>query len=299
MLQGSVVCVARQQSHRRCRVAMATEKERGARKARSVQPLSISFGATSQSEARETRKCRLKERRDYISQHTPLPTQRSPRPERHSRSAGEEGLRMASGDSSSLHTIHSALQECFRALQEQHEAWKRVLAACTPLLSSLANLAEQMQASQKVSFANTPLRDFPDLPERLRHKQQCAMEALLEVLQQDHLMELQKVRDTVGVCVDSVFRLCEQPGDGLSLETTFQRSASCPSLADMLEWLLDVEEFYHRVYLGLKFLLLQVSYTNLMEMQALPKAWEQVLQQGLQNTAEEVLLKVSFFLEAV
>ncbi|XP_061452503.1 AFG2-interacting ribosome maturation factor isoform X2 [Rhineura floridana] len=206
---------------------------------------------------------------------------------------------MASEGAGCLHTVHCSLKKCFHVLQEQHKAWKRALAACTPLLSSLANLAGQMQASQKVPFANTPLKDFPGLPERLRCKQRCAVEALLEELQQDQLTELQKVRDIAGAHVASVFLLCEQQADGLSLEAFFQRSALCPSLADMLEWLLDVEECYHRVYLGVKLLFLQVSCENMMEMQGLPKAWEQVLQQGVQNTVEEVLLKVSFFLEAV
>lgn len=90
--------------------------------------------------------------------------------------------RMASEDLPIPHNLCNSLQKCFRTLQEQHETWKSALTSCTSLLSSLSNLAEQMQASQKVAFANTPLRDFPSLPERLRYRQQCAVEALLEEL---------------------------------------------------------------------------------------------------------------------
>lgn len=205
---------------------------------------------------------------------------------------------MASDSSALLRAVHGSLQKCFRALQEQHETWKNTLAACTPLLASLANLAEQMQASQKVSFASIlPLQDFPGLPERLRLKQQCAAEALLEQLQ-DRLADLQKVRDVVGNHVANVLLLCKQPVGALSLESSFQRSALCPSLADMLEWLLDAEGFYHHVYLEVKLLLLQIRYEKLTEMQTLPQAWEKILHHSHQNTVEDTLLKVAFFLEA-
>ncbi|XP_062996509.1 AFG2-interacting ribosome maturation factor isoform X2 [Elgaria multicarinata webbii] len=206
---------------------------------------------------------------------------------------------MASEGSAVWHTIHCLLKKCFCVLQEQHEVWKKTLVGCTPLLDSLTNLAEQMQASQKVAFASTPLGDFPCLPERLWHKQRCAVEALLKELQQDKLLELQKVRDAVGAGVARIFLLCELQGSSLCLESSCQRSALCPSLADMLEGLLDVEGFYHHIYLEMKLFLLQVSYENLTEMEVLPKALKKVLHHGLQNVVEDVLLKVSFFREAV
>lgn len=90
---------------------------------------------------------------------------------------------MASEGSLLLPAVSSSLQKCYGALREQHETWKGTLVTCTPLFRSLANLAEQMQASKKVTFANTPLKDFMDLPERLWRKQRCAVEALLEELQ--------------------------------------------------------------------------------------------------------------------
>ncbi|XP_044277290.1 uncharacterized protein C1orf109 homolog isoform X1 [Varanus komodoensis] len=205
---------------------------------------------------------------------------------------------MASEGPVLLHSMGGLLQKCFCILQEQHEAWKRVTAACTPLLDSLANLAEQMRASQRVVFARTPLGDFVHLPERLRRKQQCAVEALLRELQQDKLLELQKVRDAVGLSVAGVFLFYGQHSSNGHLEHLLQRSALCPSLADMLEWLRDIEGLYHRTYLEAK-LLLQIGHADLAEVQALPKAWAQVLRSGLQDTVEGVLLKVSFFRGAV
>nr|XP_020656293.1 uncharacterized protein C1orf109 homolog isoform X1 [Pogona vitticeps] len=196
------------------------------------------------------------------------------------------------------HPVHSALRKCFRDLREQNEGWKRTLAACTPLFASLANLAEQMRALRKVAFGKSPLRGFPDLPERLGRKQRGAVEALLEELHQDKLQELQKVRDAVAVRVSGVSLLCEQLGDELVSTKAFQRSALWPSLAEMLEWLLDAEAFYHHVYLEVKLLVLQASCEDLAGLQALPAAWAQALQHGQQSVVEDVLLKVCFFLEA-
>ncbi|KAH0631048.1 hypothetical protein JD844_005129 [Phrynosoma platyrhinos] len=194
--------------------------------------------------------------------------------------------------------IRSALQKAFRTIWDQHhEAWKRTLTACGPLLGSLGNLAQQMLALRKVALDRSPLRDFPDLPERLTDRHRAAAEAVLARLRQEKLLELQKVRDAVGVHVAEVSLLCDKRQDDLGLEGSFQRSSLCPSLADMMEWLLDIEGFYHRTYLEAKLLLLQIRYENLAEMQALPKAWEQVMQHSLQSTVEDALLKVSFFLE--
>ncbi|XP_066494838.1 AFG2-interacting ribosome maturation factor isoform X2 [Tiliqua scincoides] len=203
---------------------------------------------------------------------------------------------MASDSLALLNTVQGSLETCFRVLQEQHEAWKNTLVACTPLLASLANLAEQMQASRNVPFTSTlPLRDFPCLQEKLLLKQQCAAEAVLEELQ-DRLADLQKVRDAVCSHVAHVLQLCKQPVEGLRLESYFQRSAICPSLVDMLEWLLDAERFYHHIYLEVRLLLLQVNYEKLTEMQTLPQTWEKVLQHSLQNPVEDLLVSCSLSL---
>uniref|UniRef100_A0A8D0GET0 AFG2 interacting ribosome maturation factor n=1 Tax=Sphenodon punctatus TaxID=8508 RepID=A0A8D0GET0_SPHPU len=171
-----------------------------------------------------------------------------------------------------------------------------MLTAFMPLFSSLANLAEQMQSCQKVTFASTPLRDFPELAEQLKHKQRCAAETLLEELM-GKMAGLQRVRDTVSSSVGTVFQLYEQHADGLGLEASLQRSAVNPSLADMLEWLQDIESYYRHLYLESR-LLLQIRYENLPEMQALPQAWERMLEHNRQDVVQDALLKVSFFLEA-
>uniref|UniRef100_A0A8D0L323 AFG2 interacting ribosome maturation factor n=1 Tax=Sphenodon punctatus TaxID=8508 RepID=A0A8D0L323_SPHPU len=183
--------------------------------------------------------------------------------------------------------LHQALRKCFQVVQEQHEAWQSMLTAFMPLFSSLANLAEQMQSCQKVTFASTPLRDFPELAEQLKHKQRCAMGGDIPepVFLPPGRAGLQRVRDTVSSSVGTVFQLYEQHADGLGLEASLQRSAVNPSLADMLEWLQDIESYYRHLYLESR-LLLQIRYENLPEMQALPQAWERMLEHNRQDVVQ-------------
>lgn len=69
-----------------------------------------------------------------------------------------------------LTSLHQALRKGFQSLESNQKVWRSVLVECTPLISSLANLAEQLRALSNVQLSNTPLRAFPDLEERLRFK---------------------------------------------------------------------------------------------------------------------------------
>ncbi|XP_074832293.1 AFG2-interacting ribosome maturation factor [Carettochelys insculpta] len=189
--------------------------------------------------------------------------------------------------------LHQSLQKGFQAIHQQQGAWQQAMMECQPLLSSLSNLAEQMQACQRVTFAHTPLRSFPDLEEQLKNKHRSAAEILLEELG-TKVADLQKVRDAVSGYVGTVFQLYEQHVDVLSFEASVQRTALNPSLADMLEWLHDIEKHYRHVYLEIKLLLLQIRYENLPDMQTLPQSWERILEHSCNNIVPDTLLKVSF-----
>lgn len=81
-----------------------------------------------------------------------------------------------------LLSLHQALRRSFQTLENNQKVWSSVLADCSPLMVSLGNLAEQSRALSSVQLSNTPLRDFPDLEERLRFKLLHAMDTLLGTL---------------------------------------------------------------------------------------------------------------------
>ena len=54
-----------------------------------------------------------------------------------------------------------------------------MLTECTPLVSSLGNLGEQLRALDNIQVGVTQLHHFPDLQERLRFKLLQAVDVVL------------------------------------------------------------------------------------------------------------------------
>ncbi|XP_022430982.1 uncharacterized protein C1orf109 homolog [Monodon monoceros] len=196
-----------------------------------------------------------------------------------------------------LLAVQEALRKCFPVVEEQQGLWQSALRDCPPLLASLSNLAEQLQAAQNLRFEDVPsLRDFPDLQERLRRKQLAAGDTLLDRLG-ERLAALLKVRDVVSSHVEHVLQIYEQHADMISLDAVLQASATSPSVAEMLEWLQDIERHYRSLYLKRKYLLSSIQWGDLGNIQALPKAWDRISEDEHPDLVRDILLNVSFFLE--
>ncbi|XP_053563120.1 ribosome biogenesis protein C1orf109 homolog isoform X2 [Bombina bombina] len=197
-------------------------------------------------------------------------------------------------DQAAIASVHQSLRKCFDVIEQQEGAWQLALQECEPLLSTLSNLAEQLLACQKVSFSNTALSIFPDLQECLHYKLEGAMEATLENLN-DKILSMQKVKDAVSHHVGSVFYVYEVNADKIGLEASLERSAISPSIADMLEWLQNIEKHYRN---QMK-LLLQVRSDCLAEIQALPQTWGKLGDKSpsIHQLVEDTLLNVAFFRE--
>lgn len=196
-----------------------------------------------------------------------------------------------------LLAVQEALKKCFPVVEEQQGLWQASLRDCQPLLASLSNLAEQLQAAQNLRFEDVPsLRAFPDLQERLRRKQLEAGDTVLDKLA-EKLAALLKVRDTVSSHVGQVLRIYEQHADAIGIDAVLQASVVSPSVADMLEWLQDIERHYRSSYLKRKYLLSSIHWGDLPNIQAMPKAWDRISEDEHQDLVQDILLNVSFFLE--
>ncbi|XP_007641050.1 uncharacterized protein C1orf109 homolog [Cricetulus griseus] len=196
-----------------------------------------------------------------------------------------------------LLAVQEVLRKCFPVVQEQQDLWQSTLQGCSSLLSSLSNLAEQLQASQNLRFEDVPaLRPFPDLQERLRRKQLEAGDIVLDKLA-ERLATLLKVRDTISSHVERVFQTYEQHSAALDMDAVLQPSVVSPSVADMLEWLQDIDRHYRSSYLKRKYLLSSIHWGDLASIQALPKAWNQISEDECQTLVPDILVSVSFFLE--
>uniref|UniRef100_A0A8B9T2I8 Chromosome 1 open reading frame 109 n=1 Tax=Anas platyrhynchos TaxID=8839 RepID=A0A8B9T2I8_ANAPL len=190
----------------------------------------------------------------------------------------------------------AALQEWAAVAERQEAARREALASWEPLLVSLSGLAEQLRAARRLAWGSSPLGAFGELRERLWRKQRGAAEALLEQLGQRR-EELRALRDAVGTGAASVLRVYEEKAAELGLEETLRRGARRPSLADVLEGLQDVERYYRHLYLESKLLLLSISCDSPEDMEALPQAWKRILERYEEDTVQDVLLKVSLYLD--
>ncbi|XP_076213775.1 AFG2-interacting ribosome maturation factor [Aptenodytes patagonicus] len=203
---------------------------------------------------------------------------------------------MAAAEAAALREWAAALREWAAAAARQDAAWRAALAAWAPLLGSLAGLAAQMRAAQRLAWGGSPLGAFGDLRARLWRKQRGAAEALLEQLG-SRRAELRAVRDAVGGGAAGVLRLYEERAAELGLAAALRRGPRCPSLAEALEGLQDVERYYRHLYLESKLLLLRVSCDSLADMEALPQSWERILERYKEDFVQDTLLKISLFVD--
>ncbi|KAF1438960.1 hypothetical protein FQV21_0003800, partial [Spheniscus demersus] len=94
-----------------------------------------------------------------------------------------------------------------------------------------------------------------------------------------------------------VLRLYEERAAELGLAAALRRGPRCPSLAEALEGLQDVERYYRHLYLESKLLLLRVSCDSLADMEALPQSWERILERYKEDVVQDTLLKISLFVD--
>ncbi|XP_070702555.1 AFG2-interacting ribosome maturation factor [Pempheris klunzingeri] len=193
--------------------------------------------------------------------------------------------------------LHQALRKSFKSLDSNRKVWNSVLEECSPLMASLENLAEQLRALSNVQISNTPLRDFPDLEDRLRFKLLEAMDTVMCKLS-EKMSSLQSVRDSISNQVSAVFQLYEQNKDTLDLLSVTERSATTPSLSDMMEWLQDAERYYRQQFLKRKTLLQTVRADDISLLESAHKRWKSMESPRAEDCITDTLCKVSFFIES-
>ncbi|XP_048056995.1 uncharacterized protein C1orf109 homolog [Megalobrama amblycephala] len=198
--------------------------------------------------------------------------------------------------SSALLSMNQELKTCFKVLKANKLVWDSGIDECKPLLSSLGNLAVQLKALKSVQISNTPLSSFPSLHERLHYKLSLAVDAVLMKLA-EKMDVLQRVRDAVGQQVSAVFQFYEKNADSLDIAGCVSRSAVCPSVSDMLEWLQDAERYYRLQLVQRRNLLQSLTPSDLTLMETAPKRWESLHSASGEERIADALCQVSFFME--
>ncbi|XP_042633074.1 uncharacterized protein C1orf109 homolog [Cyprinus carpio] len=198
--------------------------------------------------------------------------------------------------SADLLSLHQQLNKCCETLKANKSVWDSELAECKPLMSSLGNLAVQFKALKNVQIANAPLVSFPSLQERLHYKLSLAVDAVLGKLA-EKMDALQSVRDAISKQVSAVFQFYEKNTDTLDIAGCVSRSAICPSISDMLEWLQYAYRYYHLQLVQRRNLLQTLTPNDLTLMEMTPKKWESLHSATGEERIADALCQVSFFME--
>lgn len=196
-----------------------------------------------------------------------------------------------------LFSLQQVLKKCFQSLETNLKIWNSVLAECTSLVTSLGNAAEQLRALSNVEISNTPLCTFPHLQERLQFKLTQAVDLIFGKLN-EKMSALQSVKHSVSQQMWGAIHLYEQHSDSLDLATCTQRSATTPSISEMLEWLQDAERYFQRQFLRGRSLLQSMRPNDLSLLESLPKRWEALYSTTEEESISDMLFKVSFFIES-
>ncbi|KAK2886870.1 hypothetical protein Q8A67_015098 [Cirrhinus molitorella] len=195
-----------------------------------------------------------------------------------------------------LLSLHQQLRKCFETLKANKTIWDGELAECKSLMGSLGNLAMQLKALKNIQLANTPLASFVSLDERLHYKLSLAVDAVLAKLA-GKMDALQKVRDAISQQVSAVFQFYEKNTDTLDIKTCVSRSAICPSISDMLEWLQAADRYYRLQLVQRRNLLQTLTPNDLTLMEMAPKRWESLHSASGEQRITDALFQVSFFME--
>lgn len=182
-------------------------------------------------------------------------------------------------------------------LEDCQKVWRKVLEDCDPLMEALGNLGEQAAALSGLQISNTPLRDFPQLEDRLRFKLSLETDSVLKKLH-ENMSSLQAVRDSLSNHVSSVQQQFDQSSEILDLLDLTERSASTPSVCDLMEWLQDAERLYRLQFLRRKTLLETLRVDDFCLLESAPQRWKSVERESSEDQFTETLCRVSFFMES-
>uniref|UniRef100_A0A1A8QB86 Chromosome 1 open reading frame 109 n=1 Tax=Nothobranchius rachovii TaxID=451742 RepID=A0A1A8QB86_9TELE len=189
--------------------------------------------------------------------------------------------------------LQEALRRSFVSLEKQREVWRSVLEECSPLMEALGNLAEQMSALTRVQLLDTPLPVFPQLEELLRVKLLQAADTVLQRLG-ENMCRLQSIRDSISNQTSALLQQYQQSSVDLTMLT--ERSATVPSLADMLQWIQDAERFYRQQFLQRKALLQTLRPDQLLLLESAPKRWKSLESPSADQQITDSLCRLSLFI---
>lgn len=186
------------------------------------------------------------------------------------------------------------LRKSFTSVKDQLSCWDSTVDHSRGILESLSNLVLQLQACDKTSFDREPLAQFTDLKQKLKYKLITSLEHVMGILRKD-LHSLEEVTRRLAQHKESCFEVYNGHADALGIDKAVQGTPTRPSIAECLEWMVDIERCYRELYDEREELLDCVRYDDLTTIQRLQRSYRK---QGNVYRVEALMEKVALFLSA-
>ncbi|XP_011674392.2 uncharacterized protein C1orf109 homolog [Strongylocentrotus purpuratus] len=194
--------------------------------------------------------------------------------------------------------MHKQLRKSFKNIESIKNVWKNTCSTALSSLNSLQNVAEQYHCILRCVRSQSPdfmlVKRFPDIHERIQYKLIQEMELLIEKLQ-INIDELQAILSKVHQQYVNSMAVYKKNAEHLPLDKITEGTATWPSVADMLEWLQDVDALFNFLCENQRQVLASVNYNNEELMQSLSTKWKRGNRET-EESLENVLAHVSFFM---
>ncbi|XP_071957531.1 AFG2-interacting ribosome maturation factor-like [Antedon mediterranea] len=187
------------------------------------------------------------------------------------------------------------LKKSFKTVNVQETQWKEINIKSLVLVESLLNLAEQRNCCLRaVEAANNPVvAQFPDLADRLNASLLYSMEVVMKKLR-ENMHSLQEIQKKVSRINNNSMEVYNKHHKVLGLDRAIKRSATCPSISDMLEWLADLARIFSQEITMRNVLLDKIRYEDENSMKKLRIEFKE---DNITNHAQDNVLKLVLFLE--
>lgn len=199
-------------------------------------------------------------------------------------------------ESNHFQKLQQQLQKSFTIIQQSVKSWQESLIKCKPELSSIDNLGEQYICCKEAPEYMIPmLNNLPDLKDKLLYKITTEINMKVENIQLE-MKCFKNVCDRVTKQCDYSMDLYRKHADTIHMNKITERTATCPSIVDMLEWIQNTERLFLQQYHIKKHLLDQFNLNDKSTLSLLMKTWNKG-DQAVLDQIQEYLCYTSLFME--
>ncbi|KAM7293845.1 uncharacterized protein ISCGN_023428 [Ixodes scapularis] len=192
--------------------------------------------------------------------------------------------------------LRRELKHAMCMIRDQKAAWEKHMEESRPHLSSVLTLSEILSSCVAAKLVSSNLVSrYPDIRQRVIRK--VENELLEEKSKLENTVKLLKRAQNMlsGAC-QKALHAYEEQRQGLRVEDICLRTETEPSIADMVEWVMDAERHFSSHVCAREFLLENMSLGENFAAQKFAREWTD--DASMLAVLNEMLCTASFLMEA-